>query len=149
MMVVRSSCSIYSRIDVHGGVTDSDPIELVVLVYERALDHLKLGKSALEQGEYGIDYFTKANDLIQKGLLACIAYNQGEDIAQNLAAIYEWTLREIIKGRVEKSPERIQEVIDVLTPLYEGWLALSAKEPVHFSNPKPEKVIGRRSLSAA
>jgi flagellar protein FliS len=139
----------YASIDVHGGVTDSDPIELVVLVYERALDHLKLGKAALEQGEYGIDFFTKANDLIQKGLLACIDYSQGEDIAQNLAAIYEWTLREIIKGRVEKSPEKIQEVIDILTPLYEGWLALSAKEPVHFSKPNPEKVSGRRSLSAA
>ena len=140
----------YASNDVHGGVVDSDPIELVVLVYERALDHLKLGKAALEQGEYGIDFFTKANDLIQKGLLACIDYSQGEDIAQNLAAIYEWTLREIIKGRVEKSPEKIQEVIDVLSPLYEGWLALSAKEPVHFSDPKPEiRTVGRSSLSAA
>ena len=138
----------YARNNVHGGAIDSDPIELVVLVYERALDHLKLGKVAVEQGEYGIDHFTKANDLIQKGLLACIDYSQGEDIAQNLSAIYEWTLREIIKGRVEKSPEKIQEVINVLTPLYEGWLGLSAKEQVHFSNPRPElRSIGGSSLS--
>ena len=136
----------YASNNVHGGVIDSDPIELVVLVYERALDHLKLGKVAVEQGEYGIDHFTKANDLIQKGLLA--DYSQGEDIAQNLSAIYEWTLREIIKGRVEKSPEKIQEVINVLTPLYEGWLGLSAKEQVHFSNPRPElRSFGGSSLS--
>jgi flagellar protein FliS len=140
----------YANNDVHSGVIDSDPIELVVLVYERALDHLKLGKAALEQNEYGIEHFTKANDLIQKGLLACIDYSQGEDIAQNLAAIYEWTLREIIKGRVEKSPEKIQEVINVLTPLYEGWLGLSAKEPVHFSNPKNDhRSSAGSSLSAA
>ncbi len=139
----------YASNDVHGGVIDSDPIELVVLVYERALDHLKLGKAALEQNEYGIDHFAKANDLIQKGLLACIDYSQGDDIAQNLSAIYEWTLREIIKGRVEKSPEKIQEVIDVLTPLYEGWMGLSTKEPLHFSQAKPRlKSAGESSLSA-
>ena len=42
----------------------------------------------------------------------------------------------------------IQEVINVLTPLYEGWLGLSAKEQVHFSNPRPElRSIGGSSLS--
>lgn len=140
----------YAESDVHGGVIESDPIELVVLVYERAIDHLKLGKSALEQNNYGIDHFTKANDLIQKGLLACIDYSQGEDVAQNLAAIYEWTLREIIKGRVEKSPNKIQEVIDVLTPLYEGWLALAAKEPIHFASQNSvASAVQNSSLSAA
>jgi flagellar protein FliS len=124
----------YASIDVEGGVTDSDPAELIVLIFERTLDHLKLGKKMLEESQYGIDNFTKANDLIQKGLLACLDYDRGADVADNLAAIYEWSLREIIKGRAEKSPEKIQTVIDVLTPLYEGWLALSAKEPMHFSS---------------
>lgn len=127
----------YASIDVAGGVTDSDPAELIVLVFERTLDHLKLGKKMLEDSQYGIDNFTKANDLIQKGLLACLDYDRGADVANNLAAIYEWSLREIIKGRAEKSPEKIQSVIDVLTPLYEGWLTLSAKEPTHFSGPTP------------
>jgi flagellar protein FliS len=135
----------YASNDVQSGVIDSDPIELVVLVYERALDHLKLGKVALEKSEYGIDHFTKANDLIQKGLLACIDYSQGEDIAQNLSAIYEWTLRQIVVGRVEKSPEKIQEVIDVLTPLYEGWMGLSNKEQMHFSNQKTDTSRAGRS----
>ena len=126
----------YASIDVEGGVIDSDPAELIVLIFERTIDHLKLGKKMLEESQYGIDNFTKANDLIQKGLLACLDYDRGADVADNLAAIYEWSLREIIKGRTEKSPEKIQAVIDVLTPLYEGWLALSAKEPMHFSSPR-------------
>jgi flagellar protein FliS len=124
----------YASNDVEGGVIDSDPAELIVLIFERTLDHLKLGKKMLEESQYGIENFTKANDLIQKGLLACLDYDRGADVANNLAAIYEWSLREIIKGRTEKSPEKIQAVIDVLTPLYEGWLTLSAKEPMHFSS---------------
>ena len=136
----------YASNDVEGGVIDSDPAELIVLIFERTLDHLKLGKKMLEESQYGIDNFTKANDLIQKGLLACLDYDRGADVANNLASIYDWSLREIIKGRAEKSPERIQTVIDVLTPLYEGWLALSSKEPMHFSS--SETAANESSISS-
>jgi flagellar protein FliS len=99
-------------------------------VYERLFDHLKIGKKELENGRYGIESFTKAHDLIQQGLVACIDYKEGGDIAQSLGAIYEWALREIINARVTKSPEKIQEVLDVLTPLYEAWVSLAPKEPI-------------------
>lgn len=127
----------YASNDIEGGVIDSDPAKLIALIFERTLDHLKLGKKMLEKSEYGIENFTKANDLIQKGLLACLDYDRGADVANNLASIYEWSLREIIRGRAEKSPEKIQEVINVLTPLYDGWLALSEKESMNLSNSLP------------
>ena len=62
--------------------------------------------------------------------MACIDYKEGGDIAQSLGAIYEWSLREIINARVTKSPEKIQEVLDVLTPLYEAWVTLAPQEPI-------------------
>jgi flagellar protein FliS len=111
------------------------------LVYERLFDHLKIGKKELENGRYAIESFTKAHDLIQQGLVACIDYEEGGDIAQSLGAIYEWSLREILSARLNRSPEKIQEVLDVLTPLYEAWISLAPQEPtpvlqaVSASNP--------------
>jgi flagellar protein FliS len=131
----------YATNDVETGVHSSNSQELIVLIYERLFDHLKIGKKELEVGNYGIETFTKASELIQQGLLACIDYKEGGDIAQSLGAIYEWSLREIINARVTKSPEKIQEVLDVLTPLYEAWVSLAPKEPtpilqaVSSSNP--------------
>jgi flagellar protein FliS len=52
----------------------------------------------------------------------------GGEIALNLGAIYEWCLREIIRGRIDRSPQVINDVIDVLTPLYEAWIALIPEE---------------------
>ena len=120
----------YATNDVETGVHSSNSQQLIVLLYERLFDHLKIGKKELENGRYGIESFTKAHDLIQQGLVACIDYKEGGDIAQSLGAIYEWSLREIINARVTKSPEKIQEVLDVLTPLYEAWVSLAPKEPV-------------------
>ena len=42
----------------------------------------------------------------------------------------DWSLGEILNARLTKSPEKVQEVLDVLTPLYEAWMALSPREPV-------------------
>lgn len=120
----------YAENNTHTSVTSADSGQIIVLVYERIFDHLKVGKQGLESGQYAIESFTKAHDLIQQGLLACLDYEAGVEVAQNLGAIYEWSLREIIAARSDRSAQRIQGVIEVLQPLYEAWLALSPKEQI-------------------
>jgi flagellar protein FliS len=121
---------MYAENNTHTSVVSADSGQLIVLVYERIFDHLKVAKLALENGQYAIEPFTKAHDLMQQGLLACLDYENGGDVAQSLGAVYEWALREILNARLTKSPEKIQDVLDVLAPLYEAWLALAPKESV-------------------
>lgn len=128
--MVSKSARAYAANEVLTGVHGSDAGQLIVLVYDRVFDHLKLAKKALEDGEYGIEPFTKAHDLIQQGLLACLDYKDGGDVALSLGAVYEWTLREILNARLTKSPEKVQEILDVLAPLYEAWLALAPKDEI-------------------
>ena len=126
--MVSKSARAYAATEAFTGVNASDPGQLIVLVYQRIFDHLNMGKKALEDGGYGIESFTKAHDLIQQGLLACLDYQTGGEVAKSLGAVYEWSLRELVSARTTKSPERIQEIIDVLMPLYEAWSALAPKE---------------------
>ena len=128
--MVYKSAKAYAANEAITGVHGSDPGQLIVLIYERVFDHLKLAKKALENDEYGIEPFTKAHDLIQQGLLACIDYENGGEVALSLGAVYEWVLREILAARLNKSPEKVQEILDVMMPLYDAWLALAPKEPV-------------------
>lgn len=121
---------MYAENNTHTSVVSADSGQLIVLVYERIFDHLKLAKLALENGQYAIEPFTKAHDLMQQGLLACLDYQNGGDVAQSLGAVYEWALREILNARLTKSPAKVQEVLDVLAPLYEAWLALAPKESI-------------------
>jgi len=124
------AAKMYAENNTHTSVVSADSGQIIVLVYERIFDHLKVGKLALENGQYAIESFTKAHDLIQQGLLACLDYEAGVEVAQNLGAIYEWSLREIIAARTDRSAQRIQEVMNVLQPLYEAWIALSPKEQI-------------------
>jgi hypothetical protein len=34
-------------------------------------------------------------------------------------------MQELLNARVDRSPEKVQDVIDTLTPLYEAWIELS------------------------
>ena len=101
--MIKKVARAYSNIATEGSVGSYNSGQLIVLVYERILDHLRVGKAALEKGDYAIESFTKANDLIQQGLLACLDERSGGEIALNLGAIYEWCLREIIRGRIDRS----------------------------------------------
>ena len=139
------AANAYATTQVQTGVASSSPGSLIILVYERVFDHLKMGKLAMEQGDYAIESFTKAHDLVQQGLLACLDFEEGGEISQSLAAVYEWSLREIIAARTSKSPEKIQAVIDVLLPLYEAWLELAPKEVISQLSAYDSSLSGSKS----
>lgn len=106
-------------------VMAADARELIVLIHERIFDHLKSAKRSLENNELNVDSFVKASDLILKGLLGCLDYEKGKEIAENLSLIYIWSLQELIVARGERSADKVQDVMNTLKPLYEAWVELS------------------------
>ena len=74
------AAKMYADNNMHTSVTSADSGQMIVLVYERILDHLIVGKQGLENGQYAIESFTKAHDLIQQGLLACLDFEAGADV---------------------------------------------------------------------
>ena len=102
-------------------VSSAKPVELVAMVYQRLLDHLHTAKIQMAEGADSAESLTKAIDLITTGLESCLDKEKGGEIAQNLALIYDWAGKEIIRARLRRDPEMIQGVINVFVPLAEAW----------------------------
>jgi flagellar protein FliS len=102
-------------------VSSAKPVELVAMVYQRLLDHLHTGQVQMREGADSSESFTKAIDLITTGLESCLDKEKGGEIAQNLALIYDWASKEIIRARLRRDPEMIQGVINAFVPLAEAW----------------------------
>ena len=119
--------SAYSTISAETSIKDSIPLELIVLVFDKIFDHLIRGKKELALGKTGAEALTKAVDLLNVGLIASLNKESGGQIAENLEAIYLWAIHKIIEARLNKKPDRIDEVVKVLTPIYEGWRDLRIK----------------------
>jgi len=125
---MSKAAKAYSTNDIQTGVNAADSNQLIIMIYERLFDRLKMGKREFESGGYAIEVLSSAHDILQKGLLACLDYEEGGQIALSLGAIYEWALRELIAARLERSPAKLEEIMNVLTPLYEAWVGLSAED---------------------
>ena len=102
-------------------VSSANPAELVAMVYQRLLDHLHTGKLQMSEGADSSESFTKAIALITTGLESCLDKEKGGEIAQNLALIYDWAGKEIMRARLRRDPEMIQGVINAFVPLAEAW----------------------------
>ena len=122
-------------------VSSAKPVELVAMVYQRLLDHLQTGKVQMSEGLDSSDSFTKAIDLITTGLESCLDKEKGGEIAQNLAFIYDWAGKEIIRARLRRDPEMIQGVINAFIPLAEAWLEHAGQKDESFASKYFQPVV--------
>jgi flagellar protein FliS len=122
-------------------VASAKPVELVAMVYQRLLDHLNTGKVQMSEGLDSSESFTKAVDLITTGLESCLDKEKGGEIAQNLAFIYDWAGKEIIRARLRRDPEMIQGVINALIPLAEAWLEHAGQKDESFASKYFQPVV--------
>ena len=119
-MTMRSHRA-YAATQRETGVSSARPIDLVVMVYARLLDHLRSAQLQMAEGTDASESLTKAVELITTGLEACLDKAQGGEIAENLAVIYDWANREILLARLRRDSEKLQGVINALQPLSEAW----------------------------
>ena len=132
-------------------VASAKPVELVAMVYQRLLDHLQTGKMQMSEGVDSSESFTKAIDLITTGLESCLDKEKGGEIAQNLAFIYDWAGKEIIRARLRRDPEMIQGVINAFVPLAEAWLEHAGQKYDSFASKylQPAMASAKAMSSAA
>ena len=114
-------------------VSSAKPAELVAMVYQRLLDHLHTGKIQMVEGADSSESLSKAIDLITTGLESCLDKEKGGEIAQNLAFIYDWAGKEIIRSRLRRDPEMIQGVINAFVPLAEAWMEHAGQKDVSLA----------------
>jgi len=132
---------IYAATQRETSVSSAKPVELVAMVYQRLLDHLQTGKIQMAEGSESYESLTKAINLITTGLESCLDKEKGGEIAQNLAFIYDWAGKEIIRARLRRDPEMIQGIINTFVPLAEAWLEHAGQKDEFFASKYLQPVV--------
>lgn len=122
----QRALNAYASTERETAVSSARPVDLVVLVFQRVLDHLRHGRQMMQQQQDSAVPLTKALQLINAGLQACLDRQQGGDIADNLGHLYEWASKEIMLARIKRDSERITAVIEVLTTVSSAWFELAS-----------------------
>ena len=135
-------------------VVTSDPVRLVIMCYEGAIDSLKLAKEKIKEKDYEkkAKAIIKANDIIDE-LLCSLDLEKGGAIASNLSSLYNYMLRRILYGDVNKDVGAIDEVIGMLNELLSAWQEMASRpdsqiQPAADSLYQEKRAMGSGHISA-
>ncbi len=105
-----------------GSIFSESPMNLVVALYEGALDATRQAESAVRARD--IPGRTKAINKaisILTELLVSLDLERGGEIAQNLKRLYPYMQQRLLHAHIKQVAEPIVEVSNLLATLLEGW----------------------------
>ena len=107
-------------------VTTDDQGALILMLYDGAIRfcktaHLKIEKKDLEGAHFNL---VKAKDIVAE-LLASLNTESAGEMGNNLRQLYTYIYNRLIDANLQKDNPMIQEVIELLVEVREGWRAIA------------------------
>ena len=134
---------MYAAAYVENDIEHQDPVELVRLLYSKAI--AKLGE-ALEHLESGriperAAAVAHASEILLE-LQSTLDMKAGGDLAVDLARLYVYMQERLAEGNARQSAEPIVECRDLLATVLEGWR--ECREPAAAPGPVPVETSMRQ-----
>jgi len=119
---LKHKAKAYQDMGSYTGTTDADPHTLIGMLYSGALERIAAAKGAMSSGDVAAKglLISKAIAIID-GLRAHLDREQGGDLANNLAALYDYAENTLFQANLTNDSAKLDEVSVILTNLYTGW----------------------------
>jgi flagellar protein FliS len=105
-------------------VTTSSPGEILVMLYAGLLRFLGEGAQAMRAGDRARagERISRAHAILDE-LTATLNPDHAPELADNLLALYGWSIRRIIEANCQQKADYLDEVARVLGPIEEAFRA--------------------------
>jgi flagellar secretion chaperone FliS len=124
----NSSLAAYRSVAAHSGVAAADPHRLIVMLMDGALEKISSARGAMEHGDV-----PSRNQLVHRAveitqeLRASLNLDGGGEIAANLADLYEYMGRQLVRANLESRAELLEEVANLLRQIRSAWIQIPAQ----------------------
>ncbi len=112
---------MYAQQYVHNEVLHVEPVELVCLLYSKAIEKLNQARRHLDAGR--IEERNRAIACAMEILVELQGSldEQGGEIAVNLARLYDYMQQRLVEAMTAQTAAPIEESAELLSTLCEGW----------------------------
>lgn len=123
----RSSVSAYRSVAAHSGVAAADPHKLIVMLMDGALERIATARGAMEHGqaEARNHLIHRAVEILQE-LRGSLNMQAGGELAANLADLYDYAGRQLVKANLQGQPQLLDEVANLLQQIRSAWIQIPA-----------------------
>ena len=131
----RSPASIYAQVSIESDVKSADPHRLIMVLFEGAQTAILMARMHMEQKNIPQkgEAISKAIDIITNGLLASLDIKGGGQLAERLAALYEYISHRLLWANLKNDLAALDEARNLLGELQSAWamVAPSAQNPAN------------------
>jgi len=126
----------YGKDSLRTELSAADPHRIIQMLMQGALDRLAKAKGQIERK----DIVGKGESLLRAGaiinsLSASLDFEVGGEIAQNLAALYEYMEGRIQDANLELDIDAIDEVVRLLSEIKDAWDQIRPMAMVNDAEP--------------
>ncbi len=103
-------------------VTTSNPEKILIMLYDGAINFTRIALDKLAKGDVagkGL-YISKTHAIVAE-LMSTLNHEIGGDVARQLQRLYTYLIDELVAANINNSPERLENVLRILTHLRETW----------------------------
>lgn len=113
----------YAKIEVESAVMSASQQQLVIMLFDGALSALVRARLFLADGNIPAKglALSKAIIIIENGLKVGLVENNGDELTQNLIALYAYMVRRLLHANVNNDASAIEEVENLLRNIADGW----------------------------
>jgi flagellar protein FliS len=125
----RSSLAAYRSVAAHSGVDAADPHRLITMLMDGVLERVASARGAIDHGEK-----ETRNRLIHRAvaiveeLRASLNLEAGGELAANMADLYEYCGRQLVRANLENRPETLDEVSHLMREIRGAWIQISTPQ---------------------
>lgn len=122
MLLGKQQQANYANVQVTANASVSSSFELICMLHERLIQELESVKFSIETKDLELkSKATQKSIDILVGLDASLDLSTGEELIQNIHALYEHAIATVFEASKEMNTELIVKLISVVTDLKEGW----------------------------
>ncbi|MGR9117662.1 MAG: flagellar export chaperone FliS [Gammaproteobacteria bacterium] len=115
----------YKQVGTQVGVDSADPHQLIVMLFDGALERIAIARGAIERK----DIEEKGQKIgrviaIIDGLRASLDKERGGELAENLDNLYDYMQRRLLEANLNNDLNILSEVADLLKEVRSAWVAI-------------------------
>ncbi|OCG23572.1 flagellar export chaperone FliS [Gilliamella sp. App2-1] len=113
----------YEQVNLETQVNQASPHQLIVLLFDGALNAIKLANLYIQKGNIvgKGNAISKAINIVDNGLKSCLDLEKGGEIAENLDRLYQYISQQLVLANLHNDQEKLQTCFDLLNNIAESW----------------------------
>lgn len=123
----RNPTTAYAQVSVDSTVQTADPHRLILLLFDGATEAIIIAKAGISQNDIPgkCAAISKAIGIIGDGLRASLDIESGGNLAEQLAALYDYMVQRLLRANLNNDIGALDEVAVLLAEIRGAWAEIA------------------------